>query len=94
MLEHLILKYRVKIEINIIMDLNAEYINITNKISLKNKRNLILNETDKYMLSDYPITPENLEIIKTYRQQLRDFTQNNYIMPEKPDFINILNSLN
>jgi hypothetical protein len=92
MLVHLILKYRVKIEINIIMDLNAEYINITNKISLKNKRNLILNETDKYMLSDYPITPENLEIIKTYRQQLRDFTQNNYIMPDKPDFINILNS--
>ena len=92
MLEHLILKYRVKIEINIIMDLNAEYINITNKISLKNKRNLILNETDKYLLSDYPITPENLEIIKTYRQQLRDFTQNDYIMPDKPDFINILNS--
>ena len=92
MLEHLILKYRVKIEINIIMDLNAEYINISNKISLKNKRNLILNETDKYLLSDYPITPENLEIIKTYRQQLRDFTNNNYIMPDKPDFINILNS--
>lgn len=92
MLEHLILKYRVKIEINIIMDLNAEYINISNKISLKNKRNLILNETDKYMISDYPITPENLEIIKTYRQQLRDFTNNNYIMPDKPDFINILNS--
>ena len=91
MLEHLILKYRVKIEINIIMDLNAEYINITNKISLKNKRNLILNETDKYLLSDYPITPENLEIIKTYRQNLRDFTQNNYIMPEKPDFVITMN---
>ena len=74
------------------MDLNAEYINISNKISLKNKRNLILNETDKYMLSDYPITPENLEIIKTYRQALRNFTLNNYIMPDKPDFINILNN--
>ena len=92
MLEHLILKYRVKIEINIIMDLNAEYINISNKISLKNKRNLILNETDKYILSDYPITPENLEIIKTYRQQLRDFTLNNFILPDKPDFVNILNN--
>ena len=91
MVVHLILKYLVKIEINIIMDLNAEYINITNKISLKNKRNLILNETDKYLLSDYPITPENLEIIKTYRQNLRDFTQNNYIMPEKPDFVITLN---
>ena len=91
MVVRLILKYLVKIEINIIMDLNAEYINITNKISLKNKRNLILNETDKYLLSDYPITPENLEIIKTYRQNLRDFTQNNYIMPEKPDFVITLN---
>ena len=74
------------------MDLNAEYINISNKISLKNKRNLILNETDKYVLPDYPITPENLDIIKSYRQQLRDFTQNNYIMPEKPEFFNITNS--
>ena len=77
---------------NNINQLQEEYYILGNKISLKNKRNLILNETDKYMLSDYPITPENLEIIKTYRQQLRDFTQNNYIMPDKPDFINILNS--
>ena len=77
---------------NNINQLQEEYYILGNKISLKNKRNLILNETDKYMLSDYPITPENLEIIKTYRQQLRDFTRNNYIMPDKPDFINILNS--
>ena len=77
---------------NNINQLQEEYYILGNKISLKNKRNLILNETDKYMLSDYPITPENLEIIKTYRQQLRDFTQNDYIMPDKPDFINILNS--
>lgn len=77
---------------NNINQLQEEYYILGNKISLKNKRNLILNETDKYMLSDYPITPENLEIIKTYRQQLRDFTNNNYIMPDKPDFINILNS--
>ena len=77
---------------NNINQLQEEYYILGNKISLKNKRNLILNETDKYILSDYPITPENLEIIKTYRQQLRDFTQNNYIMPDKPDFINILNS--
>lgn len=77
---------------NNINQLQEEYYILGNKISLKNKRNLILNETDKYLLSDYPITPENLEIIKTYRQQLRDFTNNNYIMPDKPDFINILNS--
>ena len=74
------------------MDLNLELEHIKNKICLRNRRNLILNETDKYILPDYPLTPEKLEIIKTYRQQLRDFTQNDYIMPEKPDFINILNS--
>ena len=33
-----------------------------------------------------------LEIIKTYRQQLRDFTLNNFILPDKPDFVNILNN--
>ena len=74
------------------MDLNLELENIKNKICLRNRRNIILNETDKYMILDYPITPENLEIIKTYRQQLRDFTQNNFVLPDKPDFINILNS--
>ena len=54
---------------------------------LKNQRNLILNETDKYLIPDYPITPENLIIVKEYRQQLRDFTQNDYILPDKPTFV-------
>jgi hypothetical protein len=40
---------------------------------LRNTRNAYLQLTDKYLISDYPITPENLEIIKTYRQYLRDF---------------------
>ena len=57
-------------------------------INLKNKRNLILNETDKYLIADFPITPEQLIIIKEYRQALRDFTKNDYILPDKPDFIN------
>ena len=54
---------------------------------LKNQRNELLKDTDKYMLVDFPITPENLELIKQYRQALRDFTANDYIIPEKPDFI-------
>jgi hypothetical protein len=54
--------------------------------SLKEKRNQLLNESDKYVLPDYPITPENLIIIKNYRQQLRDFTLNNNTLPEKPIF--------
>ena len=65
-----------------------KYINYT---LLKNTRNLILGETDKYLLPDFPITPEQLEIVKEYRQALRDFTNNNYEMPKKPDFIITLN---
>jgi predicted ATP-dependent Lon-type protease len=64
------------------------YINCT---LLKNTRNLILAETDKYLLPDYPITSEQLEIVKNYRKSLRDFTNNNYIMPDKPDFVITLN---
>ena len=65
-----------------------DYINYT---LLKNTRNLILAETDKYLLPDYPITSEQLEIVKNYRKSLRDFTSNNYVMPDKPDFVVTLN---
>lgn len=58
---------------------------------LKNKRNLILAETDKYLLSDFPITAEQLIIVKEYRQGLRNFTNNDYILPDKPDFIITMN---
>ena len=39
------------------------------------------------MLVDYPIDAEKLEIVKDYRQKLRDFTKNDYIQPNKPEFI-------
>ena len=55
-------------------------------------RNDLLQETDKYLLTDYPITPENLIKIKEYRQLLRNFSNNNYIIPEKPDFLILLNA--
>ena len=57
----------------------------------KKIRNNLLLETDKYLLPDFPITPENLIIIKEYRQQLRNFTLNDYILPKSPDFIITLN---
>lgn len=60
-------------------------------IYMKFTRNLLLQETDKYILADYPITPEQLEIVKVYRQALRDFTKNDYTMPDRPDFIILLN---
>ena len=50
-------------------------------------RNDLLQETDKYLLPDFPISPENLEIVKEYRQALRDFTNNDYVLPDKPDFL-------
>jgi hypothetical protein len=74
-----------------ISQLQEEYNALAHKIALKNKRNLVLAETDKYMLCDYPITPENLEIVKTYRQKLRDFTNNDYIFPDKPSFVITMN---
>ena len=60
----------------------------------RENRNQLLKESDKYLLPDYPITPENLELIKTYRQQLRDYmdldvvknysSSNNIPMPDLP----------
>jgi len=55
---------------------------------LKSTRDQLLTQTDKYLLPDFPITPENLIKIKEYRQALRDFTQNDYIMPDRPEFLN------
>ena len=55
---------------------------------LRLKRNYLLMETDKFMIVDYPITPENLEKMKIYRQELRDYFQNNNVefpnFPERP----------
>ena len=65
-----------------------------NTILLRQQRDELLKESDKYLLSDYPITPENLELVKTYRQQLRDYmdldvvknysSSNNIPMPDLP----------
>ena len=61
-----------------------EFINNTNIINLRNQRNQLLKESDKYLLPDFPITTENLELIKDYRDELRNFNENNYIIPEFP----------
>ena len=39
----------------------------------RQNRNQLLSASDKYVLPDYPIVSSNLELIKTYRQQLRDY---------------------
>ena len=64
----------------------------------RNIRNELLNRTDRYFLIDYPIAYEQQLIIKTYRQELRDFININkekilngdkIDFPEKPDFIDL-----
>ena len=55
-----------------------------NLILLRSTRDQLLDKSDKYLLPDFPITPENLILIKDYRQKLRDFSNNNFIIPEFP----------
>ena len=53
--------------------------------SVRNVRNLYLNDTEKYMMPDYPIDAELREKIKTYRQYLRDYTLQNGWQEENPE---------
>jgi len=64
----------------------------------RNIRNELLNKTDRYFLIDYPIEYEKQMIIKKYRQDLRDFINENEIkilagekveFPKQPDFIDL-----
>lgn len=45
--------------------------------SLRSTRDARLAATDKYMLADYPISEDNLPLVKAYRAALRD-------LPEQP----------
>ncbi len=40
---------------------------------IKKQRNQLLNDSDKYMISDFPITSNNLILIQEYRKDLRDY---------------------
>ena len=50
------------------------------------ERNKLLDQSDKYTISDFPITMENKMKILTYRQNLRDFNFNDFLLkfPEFP----------
>ena len=64
----------------------------------RNIRNELLNRTDRYILSDYPITLDQQMIIKAYRQDLRNFINENkekilngekIEFPPQPDFLDL-----
>lgn len=44
------------------------------KAQIRQVRNQYLEQTDKYMITDYPITDEERELYKQYRVYLRDYT--------------------
>ena len=58
------------------------------------ERDQLLQQSDKYLLSDYPISSSNLELIKQYRQDLRNYMNipeivnynSNVILPHMPQF--------
>lgn len=61
--------------------------------NIRSNRNALLAQTDWCVLPDAPFTPEQIEVIKTYRQNLRDLTKNyenpdDVIFPDVPEFLN------
>ena len=44
------------------------------KEQVRSVRNQYLKQTDKYMITDYPISDEERELYKQYREYLRDYT--------------------
>lgn len=49
----------------------------------RTERDFLLKQTDKYMVIDFPITDEEKELYKSYRQYLRD-------IPQQKDFPEIV----
>ena len=56
---------------------------------VRSKRDFLLEETDYLLAPDYPISPEDLALVKAYRQELRNVPQQEgfpeqVTFPEKP----------
>lgn len=56
------------------------------------KRDILITETDYYLMPDYPSNPQNLEELKVYRQALRDLPvqegfPRNVRWPDVPKFL-------
>jgi hypothetical protein len=52
------------------------------------KRNMLLADTDMYLIDDFPVSTPKLTKWKTYRQELRDMDfsdPDNITWPEKPE---------
>ena len=61
--------------------INGEYVLTSSAEAIEQKkaevravRNQYLEQTDKYMIADYPITDDERELYRQYRTYLRDYT--------------------
>lgn len=59
---------------------------------VRSKRNKLLSDTDYLMQPDYPISDSDREALRSYRQALRDITQQegfpeNIVWPDKPSYL-------
>ena len=62
----------------------------TNAQKIRNIRNFRLKQSDKYVIPDFPITPEKKQEWSMYRQELRDITSqstfpDSVVWPTKPE---------
>jgi len=53
---------------------------------VRKERNSMLDATDKFIVSDYPISDEEKSAWLTYRQALRDITDGNTVLDAENDF--------
>lgn len=63
------------------MQVNGEYVLTSSSEAIEQKkaevravRNQYLEQTDKFMITDYPVADEERELYKQYRTYLRDYT--------------------
>ena len=63
------------------LQVNGEYVLTSSDEAIEQKkaevravRNQYLEQTDKFLIADYPITDEERELYKQYRTYLRDYT--------------------
>ena len=64
------------------MQINGEYVLVSSDEAIEQKkayvravRNQYLEQTDKYMIMDYPITDDERELYKQYREHLRTYPE-------------------
>ena len=64
---------------------------------IRSKRDKLLIDTDKYLISDYPISPESLEQVKAYRVSLRELPEQSgfpteVVFPVMPKIVDLTKS--